>query len=89
MKELERFYKLYPPQFPARPTTRKEDDLDEPSGSSLVTARSRTPALSESTHNDLLNLPYLAFQHLEILHHKLKLIEDHGALNRLQTIVKK
>ncbi|PLW11477.1 hypothetical protein PCANC_18451 [Puccinia coronata f. sp. avenae] len=88
MKELERFYKTYPPKFLPKPNqARKGVDLEGQSGA-LTRAQSRPIASSELT-NQILNSPYLAFQHLEILHHKLKLVEDHRSINRLKTIVKK
>ena len=88
MKELERFYKTYPPKFLAKPNTARNEEGLEGKSVALTRAQSRPIASSELT-NHILNSPYLAFQHLEILHHKLKLVEDHRSINRLKTIVKK
>lgn len=98
MKELERFYRLYPPsQSPAikdhsrkngRRKHEEEDDhedLDRQDSTEGDLSNSLTPFAGEE---DNLSRPYLTFQHLEILHHRLKNIEDLKSIRRLKVIVK-
>jgi hypothetical protein len=88
MKELERFYKIYPPRsLPKHKAPKDEDGREEQSRAITTPYHPSSDILSKSNH--ILNLPYLSFQHLEILHHKLKISEDLAAINRLKTIVKK
>ncbi|KAH9473585.1 hypothetical protein Pst134EA_000665 [Puccinia striiformis f. sp. tritici] len=86
MNELEKFHSTYPPKY--IPKLKSRRDSEEPN-TMMMTENRSLHRLSSSDSNHILNSPYLSFQHVEILHHKLKLIEDHSSINRLKTIVKK